>query len=283
MTGQNDFIPIQPSKEDAVRYCAARHTQWFFFFAAGTVTAAEAWVCSLLARASTTARALVGCFLQHQGSPECAACLGDRIAHAFASVLAPGAAAPSGPASGPLGTQLSGAGTEGGALIIGTDCPSLGARELCAASVALQSADAVVGPAADGGFYLLGVRANPPPALFQGVAWSSAATRSDMLRNIAACGLRSDGVGEALQILRDIDTASDAAAWVRDCAASSARRDGDDEDAAVEAALSRLRRLIQQSIQLPLPPPAAATAAAAAAAIATAAAPLLVRDDDDDG
>lgn len=249
------------------------------------MTAAEAWVCSLLARASTTAGALGGCFLQHQGSPECAACLGDRIAHAFASVLAPGAAAPSGPASGPLGTQLRGAGTEGGALIIGTDCPCLGARELCAASVALQSADAVVGPAADGGFYLLGVRANPPPALFQGVAWSSAATRSDMLRNLAAyglrvaCGLQSDGVGEALQVLRDIDTAADAAAWMRDCATSSARLDGDDEDAELEAARSRLQGLIKQIIHLPLPPTAAAAAAAAAAATATAA-PLLVDNDD---
>ncbi len=83
---------------------------------------------------------------QQQGSD-----LGARMAHAFATVLQ----------QSPY------------ALIIGTDCPALSAQDL---HVALQSLregdDAVVGPAEDGGYVLLGLR-KAVPLLFEDIAWGS--------------------------------------------------------------------------------------------------------------
>ena len=69
----------------------------------------------------------------------------------------------------------------GGALLVGTDCPFLEARDLQLAARALhEGADAVIGPAQDGGYYLIGVRKSVLE-VFAGVAWGSdqvlAATR----------------------------------------------------------------------------------------------------------
>lgn len=69
-----------------------------------------------------------------------------------------------------------------GAVLIGTDCPFLEARDLHGAARALcGGADAVVGPAQDGGYYLIGVRRSRVQ-LFSGIDWGSehvlAATRS---------------------------------------------------------------------------------------------------------
>jgi glycosyltransferase A (GT-A) superfamily protein (DUF2064 family) len=72
------------------------------------------------------------------------------------------------------------------AVLIGGDCVSLGAAELRAAFDQLAAGrDAVLGPAADGGYVLIGLR-QPVPALFQGIAWSTptvlAATRRRLRR-----------------------------------------------------------------------------------------------------
>jgi hypothetical protein len=68
-----------------------------------------------------------------------------------------------------------------GALLVGTDCPFLASEDLQQAAQALRGgADAVIGPAEDGGYYLIGVRASDR-AVFSGIAWGSdevlAATR----------------------------------------------------------------------------------------------------------
>ena len=68
-----------------------------------------------------------------------------------------------------------------GALLVGTDCPFLEAQDLREAADALATgADAVIGPAEDGGYYLIGVRRSDP-AVFSGIEWGServlAATR----------------------------------------------------------------------------------------------------------
>jgi hypothetical protein len=55
---------------------------------------------------------------------------------------------------------------------IGSDAPHLPSERIDAAFDALAQADAVLGPAVDGGYYLLGLRA-PRPELFDGVAWST--------------------------------------------------------------------------------------------------------------
>jgi hypothetical protein len=60
----------------------------------------------------------------------------------------------------------------GPVILIGTDCPSLVPGDLIAAFSALKEVDAVLGPAMDGGYYLLGLNRNAP-SLFEGVAWGS--------------------------------------------------------------------------------------------------------------
>lgn len=57
-------------------------------------------------------------------------------------------------------------------LLIGTDCPELGARELQVAAKSLQQCDATLFPTADGGYALLGVN-QFHPSLFSDIAWST--------------------------------------------------------------------------------------------------------------
>ncbi len=59
------------------------------------------------------------------------------------------------------------------AIVIGCDCPDLQTSTLQDALGALEAPDAaVIGPAADGGYYLLGIR-RPVPGLFEGIDWST--------------------------------------------------------------------------------------------------------------
>ena len=66
------------------------------------------------------------------------------------------------------------AGQFGGAVLVGTDCPFLEARDLQLAARALgEGCDAVIGPAQDGGYYLIGVRQSDRH-VFSGIRWGSA-------------------------------------------------------------------------------------------------------------
>lgn len=58
-------------------------------------------------------------------------------------------------------------------IAMGTDSPTLPVENIERAFAALESADVVLGPATDGGYYLIGCRPEHPP-LFTGIAWSSA-------------------------------------------------------------------------------------------------------------
>jgi rSAM/selenodomain-associated transferase 1 len=57
-------------------------------------------------------------------------------------------------------------------LLIGTDCPGLNSRLLHEALTALQHSEAVMIPAMDGGYVLLGIK-RFEPSLFEGIAWST--------------------------------------------------------------------------------------------------------------
>lgn len=57
-------------------------------------------------------------------------------------------------------------------LLIGTDCPAQQIEDLVDAVAALATADAVVQPAEDGGYVLIGLL-RPLPVLFEGIAWGS--------------------------------------------------------------------------------------------------------------
>jgi uncharacterized protein len=110
---------------------------------------------------------------------------------------------------GPLDERLAGAfaAVRGPALLIGMDTPQVTPALL---TVDWQAADAVFGPAADGGFWALGLRV-PAPALLRGVPMSTPSTGAVQRARLLAAGLR---VADLPQ-LRDVDTAADAVAVAR--------------------------------------------------------------------
>jgi hypothetical protein len=57
-------------------------------------------------------------------------------------------------------------------ITIGTDSPSLPADYIDQAIAVLLHHDLVLGPASDGGYYLIGLK-NAPPELFTGIDWST--------------------------------------------------------------------------------------------------------------
>jgi len=132
--------------------------------------------------------------------------LGERMRAAMAAALASSASA-----AAAAGAQHGG----GSVLIVGTDVPDLSTAELEAARGALRAgADVVLGPAADGGYYLLGLRGPAVhPALFAGIAWSTAGVLEQTLAAAAAAGLSVAPLA-TLPTLRDIDTRDDLLAWL---------------------------------------------------------------------
>lgn len=88
--------------------------------------------------------------------------------------------------NGDLGARMLGAlaAPEGPALVIGTDCPALSAGDLRAAADVLRSgAGAVVFPAEDGGYVLIGTR-RPEAALFADMAWSTPQVMDETRRRL---------------------------------------------------------------------------------------------------
>ncbi|MEJ7813428.1 MAG: TIGR04282 family arsenosugar biosynthesis glycosyltransferase, partial [Gemmatimonadaceae bacterium] len=115
---------------------------------------------------------------------------------------------------GDLGRRMAGAVGHclaGGAervVVIGTDCPDLETGLLEEAFAALDVAELVFGPAEDGGYYLIGVRA-VQPVLFEQIPWSSPDTLARSLGAARAAGLSV----HLLRTLADIDTADDWQRW----------------------------------------------------------------------
>jgi len=75
--------------------------------------------------------------------------------------------------------------TAGPLIVIGADCPALTEAHLREAAVTLESKDAVLIPAEDGGYVLVGL-AHPIPAMFEGVAWGSSAVMAQTREKLAA-------------------------------------------------------------------------------------------------
>ena len=94
-------------------------------------------------------------------------------------------------------------------VLIGTDCPSLEGTHLVQAFEALEHSDLVLGPARDGGYYLIGMKRRAD-FLFEGITWSSELVLSQTLILAVEQGLRSS----LLPILEDIDSLED---WERYC------------------------------------------------------------------
>ncbi len=107
---------------------------------------------------------------------------------------------------GDLGERLTRAAAPG--MVIGSDAPGLTPALLRSAAGALENAPAVIGPARDGGYYLLGFNA-PVPFAFSDMEWSTPAVFEETMRR-----LESHGITPAiLPTLADIDTIDDLAEW----------------------------------------------------------------------
>jgi len=89
-------------------------------------------------------------------------------------------------------------------LAVGGDCPALDQSMLQQAHQALTKVDAVLGPASDGGYYLLGLK-EPCPELFQGISWSTPEVLVETREQLKRKGLSFS----ELPVLSDVDTAED--------------------------------------------------------------------------
>jgi rSAM/selenodomain-associated transferase 1 len=93
---------------------------------------------------------------------------------------------------GDLGTRMLSAVAAAGraCLVIGADCPALDADHLHQAAAALrEGCDAVLIPAEDGGYVLIGMRA-PEPALFSHMPWGTPDVMQETRRRLAGLGRR---------------------------------------------------------------------------------------------
>jgi rSAM/selenodomain-associated transferase 1 len=129
-------------------------------------------------RAFADAVARHGVVLTEQGDGD----LGERMARAFERVLR----------------------TQPRALLIGTDAPGLDAAYLRAAAQALHDQDAVFGPAADGGYTLVGLQ-QPQPRLFNAMRWSHDQVMAHTRERLAQLRLRH----AELPVLHDVDVPAD--------------------------------------------------------------------------
>ncbi|MAT40507.1 MAG: hypothetical protein CL946_13000 [Ectothiorhodospiraceae bacterium] len=95
------------------------------------------------------------------------------------------------------------------AILIGTDVPDVTSGLLTEAHAALQSDDVVIGPAMDGGFWLIGMNA-AQPQLFANIEWSTDTVYERTVQNAAQSGLSLGRVA----MLRDIDTYGALQEWL---------------------------------------------------------------------
>lgn len=91
-------------------------------------------------------------------------------------------------------------------LLIGADAPDLGPAQLREAAKALLSHPAVFGPAADGGYVLVGL-SRPMPSLFNGIAWSTDQVMTQTRKRLDELAV----IGAELPVMRDIDEPEDLA------------------------------------------------------------------------
>jgi rSAM/selenodomain-associated transferase 1 len=110
--------------------------------------------------------------------------LGERLAAAYADTARPGVAT----------------------VLVGMDTPQLRVADLAAAAAALAGADAVLGPAEDGGWWSLALRDPADAAVLPSVPMSTSDTFARTRAALAARGLRV----ATTATLRDVDTDPDA-------------------------------------------------------------------------
>lgn len=103
-------------------------------------------------------------------------------------------------------------------VIVGTDAPTLPQSVYHDAFAALTDHDLVVGPALDGGYYLIGL-IRPVPDLLVGIPWSTDQVLPLTRKKAAELGLAV----ALLKEWRDIDTIDDVQALIEDCGEDAKR------------------------------------------------------------
>ncbi len=126
--------------------------------------------------------------------------LGQRMVHAISTAFAEGAKS---------------------VVVIGGDCPQLTATHLAQAFASLEQSDAVLGPASDGGYYLIGLR-RALPALFHGITWGGPAVFAQTLAAARALSIAP----AQLPPLHDVDVPEDLVVWATTPAARATGRNG---------------------------------------------------------
>jgi rSAM/selenodomain-associated transferase 2/rSAM/selenodomain-associated transferase 1 len=126
--------------------------------------------------------------------------LGERMARAFGDAFASGARV---------------------AVVVGTDCPGLTADVIARAFSSARGGDLVLGPAADGGYYLIGMRRDlarsAVPRVFEGVGWGTDEVLGQTLARAREAGLAV----RQLETLADVDRPDDLP--IRERALAAAR------------------------------------------------------------
>lgn len=89
-------------------------------------------------------------------------------------------------------------------VIIGSDCPFVSEGDIRSAWAALSDHDLVLGPATDGGYWLIGLR-QPASSLFKQIDWSTSSVFQTTLQRARNAGLSI----KVLRELSDVDTESD--------------------------------------------------------------------------
>ena len=95
-------------------------------------------------------------------------------------------------------------------VIIGTDCPEITPKLIRESFDRLAACDVVLGPASDGGYYLVGLR-RPAAELFTGIPWGSERVLEETLQRAGELSMKVS----SLETLSDVDRPEDLAVWHR--------------------------------------------------------------------
>ncbi|MFH6603044.1 DUF2064 domain-containing protein [Maribacter algicola] len=92
-------------------------------------------------------------------------------------------------------------------ITVGNDSPHLTKVHLKTALIALETKKAIIGPSADGGFYLMGLhRSNFKKSVFEALSWQTSRLREEIVSILSDSGKKIT----MLPVLFDIDTIWDA-------------------------------------------------------------------------
>ncbi len=107
-------------------------------------------------------------------------------------------------------------------VLIGTDVPTLPIDHVKQAIASLESHDLVLGPALDGGYYLIGLK-RMAPGLFTDMPWSTDQVLRLTQEKAATIGLKAS----LIQPWRDVDTLADLEALIEACNAEAKKAKND--------------------------------------------------------